>query len=163
MLAAVEYVSKHPDYKDSNIGLLSICMGAASSTYAFGKENGLREYENIKAMIAVQPLLYPDFIKALRLDNFIGRRVTKRNNERTGIDLNATSFLPNVTDINVPTLLVQNSNDQYLNRESIEQYFDELQVEKEMMWLDLDKRRAAGYDYLTKNPEQVLTFFDRYC
>ena len=163
VLAAVEYVSKHPDYEDSNIGLLSICMGAASSTYAFGKENGLREYENIKAMIAIQPLLYPDFIKALRLDNFIGRRVTKRNNERTGIDLNATSFMPNVTDINVPTLLVQNSNDQYLNRESIEQYFNALQVEKEMMWLDLDKRRAAGYDYLTKNPEQVLTFFDRYC
>ena len=42
VLATVDYVSNHPDYKESNIGLLSICMGAASSTYAFGKENGLR-------------------------------------------------------------------------------------------------------------------------
>ena len=160
--AAVDYVSNHPDYKESNIGLLSICMGAASSTYAFGKENGLRNYDKIKAMIAIQPLIYPDFIKALRLDNFIGRMVTKRNIERTGIDLNTTSFIPNVKDINVPTLLVQNSNDEYLHRETIEKYYDELQVEKEMMWLDLDKKRAAGYDYLTKNPEKILSFFDKY-
>ena len=96
VLAAVDFISNHPEYKDSQIGLLSICMGAASSTYAFGKDDGLRNYNNIKAMIAIQPLIYPDFIKALGLDNFIGRRVTKRNNERTGIDLNTTSFIPNV-------------------------------------------------------------------
>lgn len=162
VLAAVDYVSNHPDYKDSNIGLLSICMGAASSTYAFGKENGLRGNDQIKAMIAIQPLIYPDFIRALGLDNFVGRIVTKRNNERTGIDLDAVSFIPNVKDINVPTLLVQNSNDQYLHRETIETYYNELQVEKEMIWLDLGKERAAGYDYLTKNPEKILNFFDKH-
>ncbi|MEM7343052.1 MAG: alpha/beta hydrolase [Chloroflexota bacterium] len=162
VLAAVDYVSNHPDYKESRIGLLSICMGAASSTYAFGKENGLRDNDQIKAMIAIQPLIYPDFIRALGLDNFIGRMVTKRNNERTGIDLDAVSFIPNVKDINVPTLLVQNSNDQYLHRETIETYYNELQVEKEMIWLDLDKPRAAGYDYLTKNPEKILNFFDKH-
>lgn len=162
VLAAVDYVSNHPDYKDSSIGLLSICMGAASSTYAFGKKNGLSANENIKAMIAIQPLRYPDFIKALGLDNFIGRRVTNRNNERTGLDLNNVSFMPDVPSINVPTLLVQNSNDEYLDRESIEEYYDALEVEKEMMWLDLGNKRAAGYDYLTKTPEKILTFFDKH-
>lgn len=162
VLAAVDYISNHPDYIDSNIGLLSICMGAASSTYAFGKENGLQENEKIKAMIAIQPLRYPDFIKALGLDNFIGRWVTNRNNERTGMDLNEVSFMPDVKSINVPTLLVQNANDEYLNRQSIEEYYDALEVEKEMMWLDLGNKRAAGYDYLTKNPANILTFFDKY-
>ena len=162
VLAAVDYVANHPDYNDSRIGLLSICMGAASSTYAFGKENGLQSYENIKAMIAIQPLIYPDFIRALGLDNFVGRMVTRRNIERTGIDLNAVSFLPNVKDINVPTLLVQNSNDEYLHRETIEQYYNNLQIEKEMMWVDLGTKRAAGYDYLTKSPEKILSFFDKY-
>ena len=162
VLAAVDYVSNHIDYKDSRIGLLSICMGAASSTYAFGKENGLRDYENIKAMIAIQPLRYPDFIKALGLDNFVGRRVTKRNNERTNMDLNEVSFMSDVKSITVPTLLVQNSNDEYLNRQSIEEYYDALEVEKEMMWLDLGNKRAAGYDYLTKNPEKILNFFDKH-
>jgi dienelactone hydrolase len=162
VLAAVDFISNHPDYKNSQIGLLSICMGAASSTYAFGKDDGLRNYKNIKAMIAIQPLIYPDFIKALGLDNFIGRRVTKRNIERTGIDLNTTSFVPSVKDISVPTLLVQNQNDEYLNRATIEEYFDELRVEKEMMWLDLEKKRAAGYDYLTKSPAEILDWFGKY-
>lgn len=162
VLAAVDFVSNHPTYRDSRIGLLSICMGAASSTYAFGVADGLASYDNIKAMIAIQPLRYPDFVSALHLDNFIGRRVTKRNNERTNIDLNAVSFMPDVPAINVPTLLVQNSNDEYLNRQSIDEYYDALQVEKEMMWLDLGTKRAAGYDYLTKNPERILSFFDKH-
>ena len=144
VLAAVDCVSNHPDYKESNIGLLSICMGAASSTYAFGKENGLGQNEKIKAMVAIQPLRYPDFIKALGLDNFIGRWVTNRNNERTNMDLNEVSFMPDVPSINVPTLLVQNSNDEYLNRQSIEEYYDALTVEKEMMWLDLGTK-ARGW------------------
>ncbi len=162
VLAAVDYISSHPSYKDSSVGLLSICMGAAASTYAFGKEGGLASYDNIKAMIAIQPLRYPDFVTALRLDNFVGRRVTRLNNERTGIDMDAVSFMPDVQAINVPTLLVQNSNDEYLNRQSIEEYYDALEVEKDMMWLDLGNKRAAGYDYLTRNPEQILSFFDRH-
>jgi len=162
VLAAVDYVSNHAEYKESNIGLLSICMGAASSTYAFGKENGLGQNEKIKAMVAIQPLRYPDFIKALGLDNFIGRWITNRNNERTNMDLNEVSFMPDVPSINVPTLLVQNSNDEYLNLQSIEEFYNALTVEKEMMWIDLGKKRAAGYDYLTRNPEKILSFFDKY-
>ncbi len=161
VLAAVDFVSNHTDYQNSQVGLLSICMGAAASTYAFGK-GGLAGNKNVKAMVAIQPLRYPDFISALRLDNFVGRRVTRRNNERTNIDLNAVSFMPDVPAINVPTLLVQNSNDEYLNRQSIEEYNDALQVEKEMMWLDLGTKRAAAYDYLTKNPDTILSFFGKH-
>lgn len=160
--AAVDFVSNHPVYKDSDIGLLSICMGAASSTYAFGQDGGLADNDRIKAMVAIQPLRYTDFIKALRLDNFIGRRVTKRNNERTGIDMDAVSFMPDVASINVSTLLVQNSNDEYLNRQSIEEYYDALQVDKEMKWLDLGTKRAAAYDYLTRHPDDILSFFRKH-
>mmetsp|Transcript_8016 Transcript_8016/g.17882 ORF Transcript_8016/g.17882 Transcript_8016/m.17882 type:complete len:292 (+) Transcript_8016:82-957(+) len=162
VLAAIDFVSNHADYQDSNIGLLSICMGAASSTYAFGIENGLAENDQIKAMVAIQPLRYPDFISSLGLDNFIGRRVTKLNNERTLMDLNEVSFMKDVRAINVPTMLVQNSNDEYLNRQSIEEYYDALQVEKEMVWLDLGTKRAAGYDYLANNPEKLLSFFAKH-
>ena len=99
VLAAVEFVSTHPTYSNSNIGLLSICMGAASSTYAFGTPNGLADNDRIKAMVAIQPLRYPDFMKALRLDNFVGRWVTNRNNERTGIDLDAVTFMADVASV----------------------------------------------------------------
>ena len=47
VVAAVDYVANHAIYKDAQIGLLSICMGAAASTYAFGA-NDLQKY-NIKS------------------------------------------------------------------------------------------------------------------
>lgn len=162
VLAAVDYVSRCQRFKDAQIGLLSICMGAASSTYAFGEKNGLRQYPNIKAMVAIQPLRYVDFITALGLDNFVGRRVTRLNNRRTEIDMEAVSFMPHVRAINVPTMVVQNTNDEYLNRKSIEEYFEALPVEKEMLWLELNKKRAAGYDYLTRHPADILTWFDKH-
>ena len=162
VLAAVDFVTGHPTYGQADIGLLSICMGAASSTYAFGKPDGLAGNDTIKAMVAIQPLRYPDFMAALRLDNFVGRWVTRRNNERTGMDLVTVSFMPDVPSIDVPTLLVQNANDEYLNRTSIDEFYHALQVDKEMMWLDLGRKRAAGYDYLTKQPAEILSFFDRH-
>ena len=162
VIAAVDFIANHPTYANCEIGLLSICMGAAASTYAFGAERGLKNYPQIKAMVAIQPLLYPDFVKALGLPAFLGRRVSKLNTKRTGMDLVATSFMPHVKDILVPTRVVQNSNDPYLNAEAIEAYYDQLQVEKDMVWLDLEKKRAAGYDYLTKHPAEILDFFDTY-
>lgn len=160
VLAAVDYIGAHPTYSSAGIGLLSICMGAASSTYAFGETGGLAGRDNLAAMVAIQPLRYPDFMRALRLDNFIGRRVTRRNNERTGMNLDAVSFMDHVAAIDVPTLLVQNSNDQYLNRRSIEEFYDALDVDKEMLWLDLASPRAAGYHHLTQHPAEILSFFD---
>lgn len=163
VIAAVNFISEHPTYKNSDIGLLSICMGAAATTYAYGIENGLASNENIKAIIAVQPLVYPDFLDALGLPKGLDRKITDVNSERTGIDLMQKSFVPDAKKITVPTLLVQSSNDPYMNREMIETYFNNLQVEKEMLWLgDLKKKRAAGYDYLSKNPGEVLGFFKKY-
>ena len=138
-------------------------MGAAASTYAYGVEDGLSNYKNIKAMIAVQPLVYPDFLDALGLPKGLDRKITEVNNERTGIDLMQKSFVPDAKFISVPTLLVQSSRDPYMNREMIETYYNNLQVEKEMLWIDdLKKKRAAGYDYMAKNPEKVLNFFNKY-
>ena len=37
-----------------------------------------------------------------------------------------------------------------------------LAVEKEMVWLDLGKKRASAYDYLSRNPEELLTWFDKH-
>ena len=162
VIAAVDFVTNHPTFAGCSIGLLSLCMGAAATTYAYGKENGLKKYGNIKAMIAIQPLLYPDFVTALGLPGFLGNRVSKLNANRTGIDLVSTSFMPDVKNIPIPTLVVQNRNDPYLNPDAINKYHEELQVEKKLMWLDLEKKRAAGYNYLTRHPAEILAFFDQY-
>lgn len=45
----------------------------------------------------------------------------------------------------MPTLLIQNAN---------------VDGGEGAQWLDLDRKRAAGYDYLTKHPGKILSFFD---
>ena len=162
IIAAVDFVSAHPVYKTAKIGLLSICMGSAISTYAFGMEDGLKNRTNIKAMIAVQPLQYQKFIDALGLPKFIQRPVAKLNEDRTGIDMVTKSFLPHVQDIDAPTLIVQNSNDPWTDMNFVNSFFDELTVEKDIHWADLAKNRFAAYDYIGQNPKGLYEWFDKH-
>lgn len=161
-VAAIDFVSKHANYKDAQIGLLSICMGAATATYAYGS-GAMKKYKNIKAMVAIQPMRYLDFVKALGLPGFLQKWVNTENSKRVGFDMPAKSFKEDVQNIPVPTLLVQNDQDEYLNKDSIDEYYNSLVVEKDMLWLSgIGKKRAAAYDYLTKYPEKILYWFDTY-
>jgi dipeptidyl aminopeptidase/acylaminoacyl peptidase len=162
VIAAVDFISNHPDYKDSKIGLLSICMGTSATALAYGVENGLQNYENIKALVSVQPLTYAKFVKAMGVPNFLVKRANKPIQERTGIDFSTNTFMPNVKNITVPTLVIQNQNDPWTDIDLIEQYYDELRAEKEMLWLDIEKKRAAAYDWIGKNPEKILGWFGKY-
>lgn len=163
LLAAVDFVATHPVYHNASIGLLSICMGCASTTYAYGQSDGLKKYKNIAAIVGIQPMTYPDFMVKMKLDNFVGRKVTQLNSQRTGLDLDQITFIPYVKDITVPMLVVQNTDDEYLMRTTVEQYYKELKVEKEILWLEgIGTKRAAAYNYLTENPEKILYWFDKY-
>ena len=82
--------------------------------------------------------------------------------ERLGFDLNARSFLPDARAISVPTLVVQNRNDPWTNLDMVNEYFDNLTVEKEMMWLDIEKNRFAAYGYVGRSPEKLMGWFDRF-
>jgi esterase/lipase len=72
------------------------------------------------------------------------------------------SFLPNVKDIDVPTLIVQNSNDPWTDMGFVDSFYNQLTVEKEIHWADLAKNRIAAYDYIGQNPEGVYEWYDRY-
>ena len=163
VIAAVDFVARHPVYRAASIGLLSICMGAVASTYAYGKgDQGLSQYPNIKAMIAVQPLHYKQFVKALGMPGFLSRPGSKVSQERLGFDLNAKTFMADVKTITVPTLVIQNRNDPWTDFDLVQQYYDELRVEKDISWPELAKSRAAAYDYLGTNPEELSGFFAKY-
>ncbi|TPV96720.1 MAG: alpha/beta hydrolase [Myxococcales bacterium FL481] len=162
VLAAIDFLTRHESYRNSPVGLLSICMGAAATTYAYGNDEALRRNPNIKALIAVQPLLYPDFVHGLGIPGFLSRGASKVNLERTGIDLDKASFMPHVKHIPVPTLVVQNKNDPWANVEAVQHYYDELQVDKDLRWLDLSRDRAAAYHYLGESPEMIVDFFGKH-
>ena len=162
VVAAVNFVTSHNDLKNANIGLLSICMGASATTYAYGMAGGLETVSNIKAMIAVQPLHYKEFVKAFGMPRFLNNAGRKKSKERLGFDLNERTFISDVGSITVPTLVMQNKNDPWTDIDFVTAYYNGLQVEKEMLWLDLAKSRAAAYDSLGRTPEPIVEFFGQH-
>ena len=158
---AVNYISNHSDFKGASIGLLSICMGAASTTFAYGMEDDMKDFKQVKSMIAVQPLTYDYFVKAMGLPNFLINSGNEYNKTR-GVNLTGDSFLPYAEKVTVPTLVIQNQNDPMTNMDMVERYYNGIQTVKEMLWLDLEKKRGAAYDWLGKNPSKILAWFDKY-
>jgi len=160
VIGAVDFVSKRPEYK--NVGLLSICMGAASSTFAFGMEDDFRENEKLRTMIAIQPLTYDYFVKAMGMPGFVINSANKYSKKKRNVDLTGDSFLPYVKDISVPTLVIQNENDPMTNMGMVKQYYNDLTTKKELLLLDLAKKRGAAYDWVGKNPQKILDWFGKH-
>ncbi|MEM9216409.1 MAG: alpha/beta fold hydrolase [Cyanobacteria bacterium P01_F01_bin.150] len=162
VLAAVDFVSARPEFANACVGLLSICMGAASTTYAYGLSDGLASCEKVKAMIAVQPLLYSDFVKALGMPGFMERAGSKVSRKRLGFDMAEPNFIDDAPKITVPTLVIQNQNDPWTKLEMVQSYYDALTVEKDLRMLDLTESRFAAYDYLGRAPEKWIGWFDQH-
>ena len=169
VVAATRFICEHPDYSDASIGLLSICMGQGATISGFHQENGLKQFDQLKTMISVQPMDYSCFVKAMGLPNFIAKSTDRAIENRTGINFNETSWRPFVGDVNVPTLVIQNKNDGYLNKTFIEQFYEDLNVEKALLWIDIARKkggaavnRGAAYEWLGENPTAILDWFDKY-
>lgn len=113
-------------------------------------------------MIAVQPLTYDYFVKAMGLPGFLVNSGNKYNSEKRNVDLTGDSFLPYAKDISVPTLVIQNQNDPMTNQDMVKGFYGDLTVEKDLLMLDLEKKRGAAYDWIGKNPDQILGWFNKY-
>lgn len=158
VLAAVDFVTER--MPQARIGLLSICMGAASTTYAFGRQNGMSTRTHVKAMMAVQPLLYSCFIKAMGMPGFLANAGEKVSLQRLGFDMAAPNFIDDAPAITVPVQVLQNRNDPWTDSAMVQAYYDALTVEKDLTWLDLEKSRFAAYEYLGTHPADIAAWFD---
>ncbi|MCG8700097.1 MAG: hypothetical protein MI922_18720 [Bacteroidales bacterium] len=161
VVAAVNYISNHPEYSNALIGLLSICMGSSSSVFAYGLENEFRNNPKVKAMVAIQPLTYDYFVKAMGLPSFLINSGNKYNKGKRGVDLTGDSFLPYAKNISVPTLIIQNQNDPMTNLDMVKEFYNDIKTEKKLLMLDLEKKRGAAYDWIGKNQDEVLAWFDK--
>lgn len=161
VLAAVGYITGHDDYKDAPIGMLDICMGSTSMVLAHGIDGGLEHVPNIKAHVVVQPLYSGTWFRQLKVPEFLIRRAVKVSVDRGGANFDK-SPIDCVKLINAPTRVIQNKNDPMADHEYVQAFFDELRVEKDLVWTDLKASRAAGYADLGDHPETVLTWFDQY-
>lgn len=158
---AVNYISNHEHFQNASIGLLSICMGAASTTFSYGLEKDMKDFKNVKALIAIQPLTYDYFMEAMGLPKFLINSGNDYNSKR-GVNLSGDSFLPYAKNITIPVLVIQNENDPMTNMDMVKLFYDSIETEKEILWLNLDKKRGAAYDWVGKNQGPILGWFDKY-
>ncbi len=159
VLAAVQFISEHKKYHNASIGLLSYCMGTNATTNAFGK--GLKNNPKIKAYISVQPITNAIFLKGLGLPNFLIKSTNRFHIKRGGTDLYA-SCMPNVKNINVPTMVVQSKGDAWADFDWVQEYYNNIKTEKEMYWLEPTTNRLDGYDWFGHTPKRMLDFFNKY-
>jgi hypothetical protein len=137
-------------------------MGASSSTFAYGLEPDMKKSSRVKAMIAIQPLTYDYFVKAMGLPGFLINSGNKYSKNKRGVDLTGDSFLPYAKDISIPTMVVQNENDPMTNLDMVKQFYNDLSGEKELLMLQLEKKRGAAYDWVGKNPGKIIDWFGKY-
>jgi len=161
VIAAVKFISSHEDYQDSPIGLISYCMGANATTFAYGAKGGLQEYSNIKALIAVQPNGNSDFLKAVGFPSKLIKKANDVNLQRGGKDF-YRDLIAAAKNIAVPTLLVQGEKDPWFVKESIDGFYNALSVEKQIYWIESANKRFDAYDWFNHSPEKMLEFFNKY-
>ena len=71
------------------------------------------------------------------------------------------SPIDNFKLVKVPTMVIQNENDPVAHMEYVKGCYDNIKVEKELVWINSEKRsRIAGYDYFTEHPEQMIQWYD---
>ncbi len=161
VLAAVRFVTSHPDYRDAPIGMLDICMGSTSMTLAHGLPDGLEHVDNIKAHVVIQPLYSGAWFRQMGLPAFMIRGAVNHSVKRGGANFDK-SPIDRVKLINKPTMVIQNKNDPVADMDYVKSYYEALQVEKEMVWTDVGKSRIAGYADLTEHPDKVIEWFGRH-
>ena len=159
--AAVRFMVDHPDYRDAPIGMLNICMGSSSMTLAHGIPDGLERVENIKAHVVIQPLYSGAWFRQMGLPKFMIRRAVNISVKRGGPNFDL-SPIDRVKLINKPTMVIQNRNDPVADMDYVNAYYDALQVEKEMVWTNLQKSRIAGYADIADHPAKIIEWFGRH-
>ena len=162
VMAAVNYISQRNEYKEANIALLSICMGSGATMFAYGREDGLSNYDKIKAFVSVQPVNFDISMKTNGIPGFITNRVNKEMTKRVGYDLTKESFLPYVEKVTVPTMVIQNENDPWTEISHVKDIYSRLKVDKEYVNLKLENKRFAAYDYIGSHSQEILGFLDKH-
>lgn len=161
VLGVVKFVANNESTKGKNIGLLSYCMGANATFFAYGTDAELFAESNVKALVAMSPLTNGEFLRAYGFKGAIYRHANDHYKRHTGYELDAP-VVPNVKSANVPTLLVQGKHDPWTNFDFVNDVYEALPVEKSMYWIEATKHRFDNYNWFGDHPEKMLDWFDKY-
>ena len=165
VLGAIDYVGSLDGV--DQIGLLSYCMGANATFFAAGEDAGTFIANNVRALVAMQPLRNGDFIHALGgMPERLYEPAEAYFTSQTGCSL-TPEIMDHVAQVPVPTLLLQGRKDPWTRLDFIDETFDTLGrdanngagIAKEMEWLEETVHRFDGYNWFADHPESMLNWF----
>ena len=166
VLGAIEFVAGLDGVE--RIGLLSYCMGANATFFAAGEDADAFIDNNVRALVAMQPLRNGDFIHALGgIPQELYDEADAYFRDLTGTSLNP-EIMSSIAKVPVPTLLLQGSNDPWTDLDFIRETFRTLGndandgdgIVKEMEWIEEIEHRFDGYNWFADHPESMLRWFD---
>jgi len=164
VLASMEYIKTRPDTAESDVSLISMCMGANATINAMEKKP--EAFEGIKSMIAIAPLK--------------GRTTIERQSEQmgipaeegvqafepiytqmTGLTVADHNIIPKAEHIKVPTFFLQVRNDTNSRWADVQEMYEHTPVEdKKIYFIEETPWRFHGYTYFSEHPEQMIAWLD---
>ena len=162
VLGSLAYVRGREDTKDLTIGLFSRCMGANATMFAMMQEPAA--FEGVRAMAAPQPLSAGVSLRRAMerlgvpadrfddLDEQIFRRIS--------FHIDELSPVPWARHVTVPTLLYQVRDAVYTTPDDVQAIYDNIPVDKRLLWIEGTTRRWDGYTHFQREPRHVLDWFD---
>lgn len=166
VIGSLQYVNSRADTKDMVKGLLSVCLGCDATIVAMDKNP--EYFKDIKAMVALQPISLKYFIeKAAENQNLKVEEATKYFAESlrnvNGFILEELSPTPYAKSVTVPTKVLQVRNDYRTNVADVQEIYDTLlSKQKELYWIEGTDERFEGYNFLSRNPQHMIEWFEKY-
>ncbi len=163
VLGSLDYVRNHPDLKDMDIHLQSICLGGNATLVAMHKEP--ETFQGIKSMILIQPIsgeaLVATLSKTLRMGNKGPELFEKYYRELWGYRTKDSSPIIDAAHIQMPTLVVQVKDDAATHPGDVQAVYDAIPAkDKKLLWIEGTTQRFKGYTYFSEQPKQMVDWYN---
>lgn len=163
VIGAQRYVRSHPVLGKMTVGLFSRCLGANATMMAM--ERSPQDFENIKCMVAVQPLSVRFVVEALIGKMGLSDKYAEFDFAQkliTGFDIEQMSPLKAAASVKVPTYIYQVRDDALTKPEDVQSVYDAISSEKEIEWIEGTSARWDGYCNFQRDPARKLAWFEKF-
>jgi hypothetical protein len=162
VIGSLRYAASRPDTTGMKKALLSVCLGANSTTVAWAKHPA--EFGEIQALILHQPLsgrsIGEQFSRVMGFEGGYDR-LDRAVHERIGLHLDEQVPALYAPGITVPTMVSQLHDDVMTRPEDVQAVHDAIPVDdKKMHWFCGSTRRFDGYNYFSDHPGVAVSWFD---
>lgn len=164
VLASIEYIKTRTDTAESDISLMSMCMGANATFNAM--EKAPEAFLDVKSMIAIAPLK--------------GRTTIERNLEQmqiaadegveafdqiyngiTGLHVTDHDIIPKAANVRIPIFYLQVRNDMNSRWTDVQEMYDITPVDdKKIVYVEDTPWRFRGYTYFSEHPDEMVEWFN---